>query len=206
MTDRLRFRGRIAGIGSSSGIRVVLGHWTDTPLGAFDDAMVETASGHRVLVAPHQEAADFIAATYTFDEIRLQPITISETGPDWQVRSTSLDLDLTVGGRTPLGLALRTVPARVAEAPAWCALTDPLARLVMRGVRTRGTAGHGRREWYGATDTRRITALGGAFDGQPLGTLADVDPPCRFGFSSTPRRPSVTTVATTVEVAHAPPT
>ena len=58
----------------------------------------------------------------------------------------------------------------------------------MDGVRTRGTAGNGRREWYGATDARAVTALSGAFDGTDLGALADVDPPCRFGFSSTPRQ------------------
>ena len=34
----------------------------------------------------------------------------------------------------------------------FCAAVDPVARVVMRGVRTRGSAGHGRREWYGATD------------------------------------------------------
>jgi len=36
-------------------------------------------------------------------------------------------------------------------------------------------------------------------DGVDLGELALVDPPCRFGFSSTPRSPSVTSVVTTVE-------
>jgi hypothetical protein len=70
----------------------------------------------------------------------------------------------------------------------------------MHGVRTVGTAGNGRREWYGATDTRRVDAMSGTFEGQDLGRLADVDPPCRFGFSSTPRRPSVTSVVTTVEL------
>jgi len=199
LTDRLRFRGQIAGVGSTSGIRVVLGHWTDTPLGAFEDAMVETEDGHRVLIAPHQDAADFIAATYTFDEIRLEPLTFAEAGATWRVRSPSLELDLTLGRRTPLGLALRVVPDPVAESPAWCALTDPVARVLLRGVRTRGTAGNGRREWYGATDTRRVTALSGRFDSLDLGVLAPVDPPCRFGFSSTPRRPSVTTVVTTVD-------
>jgi hypothetical protein len=161
--------------------------------------MVETAAGHRVLLAPHAEAPDFIAATYTFDEMRLEPFSVTATPTSWQVRSDSLSLDLTVGGRTPLGLALRGVPRHVAESPAWCTVTDPVARVVMRGVRTRGTAGNGRREWYGATDTRRVTALSGRFGGDDLGRLADVDPPCRFGFSSTPRRPSVTTVTTTVE-------
>lgn len=198
---RQRFRGHIAGVGSTSGVRIVVGHWLDTPLGPFADAMVETGTGHRVLLAPHQEAADFISATYSFDETRIEPFQVTVDGPRWEVRSPSLRLDLRVGGRTPLGFALRAVPVRVAEAPVWCTLTDPLARLALRGVRTRGTAGNDRREWYGATDTRRVTASSGSFDGQDLGRLSDVDPPCSFGFSSTPRRPSVTTVVTTVEVA-----
>jgi hypothetical protein len=35
--------------------------------------------------------------------------------------------------------------------------------------------------------------------GTDLGDLADVDPPVRFGFSSTPRRPSIVAVTTTVQ-------
>ena len=192
---RQRFRGRIAGVGSTSGVRVVVGHWLKTPFGSFADAMVETAAGHRVLLAPHEQARDFIAATYTFDEVRLEPFTVTA---DWRVRSPSLSLDLTLGGRTPLGRLLRVVPRRLAESPAWCSLTDPVARVVMRGVRTRGTAGGGRREYYGATDAHHVTAMTGRFDDQDLGVLADVDPPCRFGFSSTPKAPSVTSVTTTV--------
>ena len=199
MTTRLRFRGQIAGVGSTSGTRVVVGHWTDTPLGRFADAMVETTSGHRVLLAPHARAAEFIEATYSFDEVRLEPVAVVAEPGSWRLRSTSLELDLEVGRRTALGFALRLVPRRVAESPAWCALTDPVARIALRGVRTRGTAGGARREWYGATDTHRVLGLRGAFDGTDLGGLADVDPPCRFGFSSTPRRPTVTTVLTTVE-------
>jgi hypothetical protein len=201
---RQRFRGWIAGVGSTSGTRVVVGHWLDTPLGPFADAMVETAAGHRVLLAPHEKAADFIRATYTFDEVRIEPVSVVEVrGTSLETTSPSLTLEFTVGRRTPVGVALRTVPRRLAESPAWCALTDPVARVVLNGVRTRGTAGNDRREWYGATDTHRVTALCGTFDGQDLGGLADVDPPCRFGFSSTPRRPSVTEVVTTVETASA---
>lgn len=197
---RQRFSGAIAGTGSTSGVRVVVGHWHDTPLGAFSDAMVETADGHRVLVAPHAEAADFIAATYTFDEVRLEDITVVETPSRWQVRSPSLRLDLSIGWRTALGVLLRGVPDAVATSPAWCTLTDPVARVALRGVRTRGSAGNGRREWYGATDARAVTATAGAFEGLDVGTIAPVDPPCRFGFSSTPRRPCVTSVVTTVDV------
>ena len=196
---RSRFRGHIAGLGSTSGIRVVVGHWPDTPLGPFSDAMVETAAGHRVLLAPRPEVRDFIAATYSFDEIRLEPVEVTVAGRVWSFRSDSLAADFTAGRRTALGAALRCVPGRVAASPAWCTVTDPIARVVMDGVRTRGTAGNGRREWYGATDARAVVELSGAFDGTDLGALADVDPPCRFGFSSTPTRPTLTTVVTTVQ-------
>ncbi len=197
--ERQRFVGRIAGVGSTSGTRIVLGRWHDTPLGVFADAMVETRAGHRVLLAPHAAAAEFIAATYTFDEIRIEPITVGAASTHWQVRAPSLTLHLVIGGRTPLGRLLRLVPGRLATSPAWCTVTDPVAGVLLRGVRTRGTAGGDRREWYGATDMHRVLAATGRFDGLDLGSLARVDPPCRFGFSSTPVTPSVTTVTTTVD-------
>jgi hypothetical protein len=193
-----RFHGQIAGVGSASGVRVVVGSWQRTPLGSFGDAMVETTGGHRVLVAPSPEVAAFIQATYVFDEVRLEPIAVTSGRSRWHVESPSLSLDLTVGGRLPLGRVLRAVPVRVASSPAWATAVDPVARVALRGVRTRGTALAGRREYYGATDLHAVTALEGVFDGESLGTLAPVDPPCRFGFSSTPARPSVTTVVTTV--------
>ncbi len=196
---RHRFEGAIAGVGSSSGVRVVVGHWPRTPLGPFSDVMVETAEGHRVLLAPRAEVAEFVTATYSFDETRIEPVEVDARGDGWRLRTTSLELDLALGGRPPLGLLLRVVPPRLATSPAWCALTDPVARVLLRGVRTRGTAGNDRREWYGATDLRSVRSLAGRFDGADLGRLAPVDPACRFGFSSSPRHPSVTSVVTTVE-------
>lgn len=197
---RHRFEGEIAGVGSASGVRVVVGHWRRTPLGSFADAMVEHGDGHRILLAPSPEVRDFIAATYVFDEVRLEPCEVRESPGGREFRSTSLRLDVGLGGRTPLGHLLRAVPPRVGTSPAWCSLVDPVARVVLRGVRTRGSAAGDRREWYGATDVHRVVALTGALDGHDLGALAPVDPPCRFGFSSTPRTPSLTQVVTTVEV------
>jgi len=196
---RERFTGRIAGVGSTSGVRVVVGRWDESPWGAFADVMVEDAAGHRVLLAPDERVRAFVAATYAFDEHVIEPVAVEDTGDGWQVTTPSLSLRLAVGGRTLLGTVLRLVPARVATAPVWCSLVDPVARVVVRGVRTRGTAGNDRREWYGATSVRTVTAVAGEWRGADLGRLAPVDPPCRFGFSSTPRRPSVTSVVTTVE-------
>ena len=73
-----------------------------------------------------------------------------------------------------------------------------MARLALRGVRTRGSAGQGRTETYGATDHHRIDAAQGTWRGRDLGALAPVLPEPGFGFGSTPSAPSVTTLVTTV--------
>ena len=46
-----------------------------------------------------------------------------------------------------------------------------------------------------------MTSLTGRWDGVDLGRLAPVDPPTRFGFSSTPRTPALTAVTTTIQLA-----
>lgn len=188
-------------MGSTSGIRVVVGWWHESPFGPFADAMVERPDGRRILLAPTEQVRDLVATTYVFDETRVEPFAVSAEGADesrWVVESPSLDLQLDVGGRVPVGHLLRLLPRGVAQSPAFATLADPVARVAMRGVRTRGMARAGRREYYGATDLRSVTALTGALDGIALGELAPVDPACRFGFSSTPRRPSVTDVVTTI--------
>ena len=40
-TDRERFTGWIAGLGTDSGYRVVIGHWRTSRYGVVTDAMVE---------------------------------------------------------------------------------------------------------------------------------------------------------------------
>ena len=76
MARRLRFDGWILGAGTASGTRAVVGHWPRSPLGPLSDVMVQRPDGARVLLVPSQEAADFIAATYVFDEVRLVPVTV----------------------------------------------------------------------------------------------------------------------------------
>lgn len=193
-----RFYGFITGVGSTSGVRVVVGDWRTTPLGTFADVMVEDDAGHRVLLAPSPQVAAFIAETYTFDEVLLTPVTVRLSGPALLITAEGLTLEVALGRRTPLGWLLRCVPPALAAQPAWSRAIDPLARVVLRGVRTAGRARPGRREYYGAVDVRRVTSLGGSWRGRSLGDLRPVTPPVRFGFGSTPARPSQTTVVTTV--------
>ncbi len=206
-----RFAGRIAGWGTASGTRFVLGAWHGSPLGAFADVMVERPDGERLLLAPTAEVAEFVASTYRFDSTLLVPVTVTAehgqplTGPTavgrtWHVEAGPLSARLRIGGRPPLGRLLRAVPPRLAAAPALTAVTDPVARVVLRGVRTRGTAGGGRTEHYGATDLHRLAAARTHWQGADLGAIHPIDPPVRFGFGSAPRRPSVTDLVTTVRV------
>ena len=52
---RERFSGPVAGVGSTSVVRVAVGRWGDSPQGPFADVMVEYAARHRVLQAPTSE-------------------------------------------------------------------------------------------------------------------------------------------------------
>ncbi|HYX97654.1 MAG TPA: hypothetical protein VE823_21560 [Geodermatophilus sp.] len=200
MTRRLRFDGWILGTGTASGTRVVVGHWPRSPLGPLSDVMVQRPDGTRLLLAPTREAADFVAATYAFDEVRLVPVTVHRPDPrTWAVDAGPLRLRVTTGRRPPLGRLLRVVPPPLARAPAWVGLLDRPARL-LTGLRTTGSAGNGRSEWYGVQDLHLVTALTASWDGEPLGALAAVRPPVTFGFGSVPPRPSLARVTTTVQL------
>ncbi|MFJ9623164.1 hypothetical protein [Streptomyces sp. NPDC101181] len=198
---RLRFDGWIAGVGTSSGTRLVVGHWPRSPLGAFSDVMVERPDGERLLLAPSRRVADFVAATYRFDRIEVVPVAVGVTGATWRVDAGPLELRLRAGRRSALGLLLSAVPAPLARSPLWARVCDVPARLLMPGVRTLGSAGSGRREWYGARDLRPVLAADARWDGAELGALAPLDPPVAFGFGSAPRTPSLVRVTTTVELA-----
>ena len=90
-TSTERFDGWIGGIGTTSGLRLVVGHWPSSPYGASSDVMLEHPDGHRVLLAPTQQVADFVTGTYTFDEVRLVPVAMrvdATTAPSTTARAT----------------------------------------------------------------------------------------------------------------------
>lgn len=209
---RDRFDGHIAGFGTGSGLRVVVGHWHASPFGAFTDVMVQTADGTRTLLAPDRAIADYVGATYRFDEVRIEavscaitPIIRTRGEPRDGILTATLDLaapglEVTVGigGRTGWGRLLRLVPGPLAAAPPWLQLIDPVAGRLVRGVHTAGTAGAGRREYYGVRDLHHVVSVDGDDAGTDLGGLRPLDPPVTFGFSSAPAAPSLARVTTTI--------
>lgn len=200
MALRWRFDGEIAAFGTTTGHRVVVGRWPGSPFGPISDIMLEAPDGTRLLIAPSEEVAHFLASTYRFDSVEVEPVDVIRQPGRLELVAGQLQADMTVGRRGWLGLLLRAVPRPVATAPAWAALVDPLARVMLPGVRSRGSAGTGRREWYGTWDFHLLVSVTASWRGTDLGAMADVFPPVRFGFGSAPRRPSVVRLTTTVEL------
>ena len=212
----MRFEGLIAGFGVSgvsgvpgasgvSGIagapdgrRVVAGLWSRSPFGRFADVMIEDAAGHRLLLAPSDEVADLVSTTYRFDEVRVVPVSFSTSAERIRLTAGGLRAELVPGARTGLGRLLRLPPRRLATSVAWLTAIDPVARILAQGAGTAGTAGGGRREYYGVTDARRIRSVEVDQDGEDWGALAPLSPAVGFGFASLPPTPQVVRVTTTI--------
>ena len=203
---------------------MVVGRWDRTPFGTFSDVMVEDRSGHRVLLAPNEVVADLLQQTYRFDEVVIGEVSVAtETAPGtgstdparggrdhseehWRLSAPGLEADLQIGSRTPVGWLLRAVPRPLATSPRWLTVINPAAAVIMNGVRTRGSVGPGRTEFYGAYDVRSLVAAKGRWRDADLGDLAPVEPPVRFGFGSTPTAPTVTSLITTIRTDAVEPT
>lgn len=194
----LSFDGAIAGMGTTSGTRIVVGMWPLSPFGPVTDVMLERPDGHRILLAPTDEFADFLRGEYLVDEVRVEPVLRMRDGRKWMIGTDDLALTFDVGGRSPLGMLLLAVPRTVARSRRWAGAVNPIARTLLRGVRTRGKTASGRREWYCAQDMQRITSADIRFEGIDLGGLRPVDPPVGFGYSSVPEQPSLVRVLTQI--------
>lgn len=196
------FTGHIAGFGTAAGHRFVVGRWLTSPFGAFTDVMVQRAGSgrteERVLLAPTAEVADFVSTTYAFDRVEVGPVDAGLTADRLVVSAPGFDAQVHIGGAAPLDRLLKLVPGRLAVAPWWLRAIDPVAGRMVPGVHTAGTAGNGRREYYGVRRSRRITAVSGHLDGADLGSLTPLRPPVRFGFASAPAAPQIVAVTTTI--------
>jgi len=179
---------------------MVIGSWLESPYGHFADVMVESADGHRTLLAPSEEIAEFVSTTYTFDSTEIGPVNVDHVAGAFSVTAPGLVLAGRLGAPAPFDRLLRLVPGRLATAPAWLRVVDPVASRLIPGVRTYGSAGNGRREYYGVRRSRRIILVDGIFRGTDLGGLAPLDPPVRFGFSSAPKTPQMVSVTTTIDL------
>jgi len=68
------FEGRITSCGFSSGDRIVVGTWRNTPFGSFSDIMWAKPDGSKVLIAPNEKIANYISSLYDFDIIKIEDL------------------------------------------------------------------------------------------------------------------------------------
>lgn len=166
--------------------------------------MVQDGNGVRTLLAPDEWVTGFVSSTYSFDQVLQVPVTLHRTGTGahsrWNVSAGPLRWEFIMGGRTALGHVLRSIPAPLGRTRSFARVTDAVAQRVMPGVRTLGSAGGGRTEWYAARDLHHLVESTAEWNGADLGSLTEIDPPAEFGFSSTPRAPSLTALTSTVRV------
>ncbi len=202
--QRLVFTGHIAGFGTTAGVRMVVGRWETSPFGPFTDVMVQTGADERILLAPTARVAEFVAGTYRFDRVEVGAVEAELSERRLTVAAPGLDVTAGIGRAAPLDRLLRAVPGFVATQPWWLRMIDPIASRMVRGVHTAGSAGNGRREYYGVRRLWLIDSVDGSFDGVDLGGLGRLEPPVAFGFSSAPPTPQLVAVTTTIKCAVCP--
>jgi hypothetical protein len=189
--------GVIGAAGFASGHRVVVGHWTRSPVGPLADVMWASPSGLRTLYAPSPAGADFVTSVYDFDQVVVDPaLVVTGDGRSLSVSIPSLSAHVALGAGPGWHLP---PPVRPAWVTRW--VERPIARALM-GVETYGVSPTGVEEWYQATAWRPVVTARATVAGTDLGGLALVDPPCRFGFSEPPRRPSLTEVRPLLRFPH----
>ncbi|MGZ6778202.1 MAG: hypothetical protein ACXVGO_04305 [Mycobacterium sp.] len=195
----MAFTGQIAGAGTRSGLRIVVGAWVQSPFGAFTDVMLQTADDERVLLAPDDTVAEFVASTYTFDRVEVGEVSADRADDHLSVGTDTFAARIDIGGPAPVDWLLRLVPRRLASWPRWLRAIDPIASRLVQGVHTHGSAGNDRVEYYGVQRSRRISAIDGHYRGHSFGGLAPLSPPVSFGFSSAPSSPQIVSVTTTID-------
>lgn len=188
--------GHIAGVGTAQGTRLVVGRWRRSPSGGFADVMVERPDGTRVLLAPRADVAALVTRLYVFDAVHLVDVRVvaDRAARTWTVVAGPLHARLTLGARTALGSLVGIVPPGLVTARATAGLVDAVAGVLVPGVRTRGRGADGSPQVYVPRDQHAVVALDARWGDEDLGPLRPVDPPVRFGFSSTPSAPAVTAV------------
>jgi len=179
--------GYICSAAFTSGHRVVIGVWDDSPLGPMVDVMWAGPDGERVLLVDRDEVGTFISAVYRFDRVERVAMASRWDGRTLRVRAGDLVLALHSGRTWPIPLAALRSHATFRGVEAFVA-----KRLL--GVRTFGTSPTGIFEWYRADGYRRVIEARATLAGEDLGSLCPFRSPTGFGFSEPPLRPSVVRV------------
>ncbi|MEY2405465.1 MAG: hypothetical protein QOG39_381 [Acidimicrobiaceae bacterium] len=159
---RWSLSGFIASAGFASGDRILVAHWTDSPLGPLTDVLWTRPDGERVLLVPDQPAADFVTSVYDVDRVDIVPVKagVGERWLELDAGPLEVQLKAAAGWRIPFPRPLWFT--RFVEAP--------VARSLL-GVQAYDTTASGVHVWYRADVHRRIVTGWATAEGRDLGAL-----------------------------------
>lgn len=181
------FKGRITSSGFQSGDRIVVGTWDESRFGKFTDIMWARPDGHRTLIAPSKDIAEYVDEMYSFDEILIQDIDVEQNGDEMKVSCEMMELEFVWnrGWKIPFKRSLLFI-----------ATVELFFAKLFFSTRTHGVTRNNRKEWYAIDRVSKITKANAIISGQSAGQISPMKEPCKFGFSEAPKKPSSCEVRT----------
>jgi hypothetical protein len=185
------FEGRITSCGFSSGDRIVIGTWINTPFGSFSDIMWAKPDGTKVLIAPNQKIANYISSLYDFDIIKIEELDIESDENMMKIETKDLNCHFEWS---------RGVSFLIKKRPLWfVASIEYFFGWLIFGTKTYGKTKNGKKEWYAVDRLSRLTLADVEFNGKNLGEQTKFHPKANFGFSDPPKMPCSALVRSHIE-------
>lgn len=184
------FVGRITSTGFSSGDRIVIGDWRDSPLGSFTNLMWAKPDGTRVLLSPTKRHASYVSELYTFEEVQVTEISVERGRRGVSFHGGGLSIKITWGAPFPIPF----------WRPLWFISSfEAFFGKILFGTITHGITKNGRKEWYSVRSLSRVLKVEASFDGNDLGKKSDFKIDACFGFSEPPSIPASVTLKSYIE-------
>ncbi len=152
------FDGLVAAAGYTSGDRVVIGHWHDSPIGPFSEVVWAEPDGWRTLFVVDDIVQRFVTAIDTFDSV----IIVADLDVVWSPETSRLDVTWP-GAALEFGIGRNVVRPEHRPRMRW-PLGSSAAPVDRYGVSATGVY-----EWHRTTWLRRIVGGWAVVAGRDLG-------------------------------------
>ena len=184
------FVGRITSTGFSSGDRIVIGDWKDSPLGSFTNVMWAKPDGNRVLLSPSEVHAEYVSELYNFETVIITKIDVERNRRGFSLSGGGLSIRVSWGLSLPLPF----------WRPLWfiASIENFFGGILFR-TKTHGRTKNDRKEWYAVKSISRVIMAEASLDGDNLGEKKKFQTTACFGFSEPPSMPASVTLKSYIE-------
>ena len=175
------FTGRITSSGFSSGDRIVIGDWKDSPFGSFTNIMWAKSNGSRILLSPRENLAEYVSSLYSFEEVKITPIEVKRNNREISVKAGNLEVKMAWSLAFPIPI----------WRPKWfISVFENAIATRFFNTSTFGMTRNGRREWYSIRGISKVIHGECIIDGVNIGQSKNFEIDACFGFSEPPKWPS----------------